>query len=154
MSAASRLLRGELRALESRRLLAWCLERGADEFSVEVLALRDEPGPRADAFEELLAPWERGTGIRPAVDDPEAPARVRLWSFTPLSAALLQEFLPGGVLGIADVGAPGWLENPVVYRRGALLLAADTHAGRALLFADARERRELAALGIELREEG
>ena len=45
-----------LHARESRRLVAWALEHGGNEFTVEVMALQGIAAPLADAFEDALEP--------------------------------------------------------------------------------------------------
>ena len=40
-------------------LIRWLLDHGADELTIEVMAMRDTPAPFADAFEDEMAPFER-----------------------------------------------------------------------------------------------
>ena len=37
-------------------LLEWCVVHGADEFTIDVLALVDVPAALADGFEDAMAP--------------------------------------------------------------------------------------------------
>jgi hypothetical protein len=136
-------------------LLEWCVAHGADEFTVEVMALVDVPAVLADAFEDALEPWTRPAAVRAVLDDvagPAFPARVRLWSLDPHTLALLRRFLPGGPLRLAQgqPGEAGWLEHLVVYRGGELLFGALTHEGAGVLELEPAEREQVAALGLPL----
>ena len=149
----ARLLTADtLRARESARLLAWALERGADEFTVDVMAMQGIDAPLADAFEDALAPWA-GTPARRRVvsrwTEPDLTREVRLWRLTPLSLALLQEFLPAGLFS-PDTQERGWFADPAVYRRGELLLGVITHEREGVIRVSEAEEEELARLGVRL----
>lgn len=136
-----------------RRLLDWCVARGADEFSLHVMALADAPGERADAFEDALEPWGRPAAVRSivdATDGPCFPGRVRLWALDEGAVPLLHRFLPLASLrlGAGEPGEAGWFENLIVYRAGELLFAALTNDRVGVLQLRAGEREELVALGI------
>lgn len=138
------------------RLLDALAARGADEFTLDVMALADVPAERADAFEDALEPWVRPPAIRPILDAAAAapfPGRVRLWALGARTLPLLRRFLPHGTLRL-DAQAPaedGWFENLTVYRDGELVFAAVTGEGVAVLQLRPGEREELEALGIALR---
>ena len=141
-----------LRARESRRLLAWALERGADEFSISVMAMQGVDAPHADAFEDALAPWESASASRRVLYGGDADGRerrreVRLWRLTPISLALLEEFLPDGLFTY-DTRERGWFEDPLVYRRGELLLGVITHEREGVILVTPEEAANLAALGV------
>ena len=139
-----------LRARESRRLAAWALERGADEFTVDVRVMQGVDAPLADAFEDLLQPWVIAAARRRrlAGQGGEPQTRiVRLWRLTPLSLALLEEFLPDGLFS-HDVQERGWFEDPVLYRGGELLCGVITHEREGYLRVSSDEAQELLRLGI------
>lgn len=149
--SASTLLAGE-----SRRLLAWALERGADEFTLQVMALQGIDAPHADAFEDALAPWARESASRPVLHrapGPDQVRTVRLWALTPASLALLEEFLTDGLFTY-DAQERGWFENPILYRRGALLLGAITPEREGIVRVSDEEQAELAALGVPMGADG
>jgi hypothetical protein len=136
-------------------LLDWCVAHGADEFTVDVIALAGVPAALADAFEDAMEPWARPAAVRAVLDTadgPAYPARVRLWTLAPDTVALLRRFLPGGPLrlGAGQPDAAGWLENLVVYRDGAPLFGALTHEGTGVLELEPAERERVAALGLAL----
>ena len=139
---------------ESRRLMAWALEHGADEFTLDVMGLHETPAPHADAFEELLDPWQRPSARRRVLYHPPGRAHddpqhrdVRLWRLTPISATLLGEFLERGIFHY-DVQERGWLEDPIVYRGGELLFGAISHEREGVLRVTEDEEAELSRLGI------
>src|SRR3569833_762403 len=78
---AAHTLRGEC----GPRLLRYLVERGADEFTIVVMALQDTPAPFADAFEDTMESFARETERRRVLHNSDADdlARpVRLWSLT------------------------------------------------------------------------
>ena len=134
----------------ARRLLDWLLARGADEFTVAVMALGGEPARVADAFEDALAPYELPVASRrvPSGAVGAAPTRdVRRWALTVESLTELLAFLPRGLFD-AQPGPSGWLEDIAVYRRGELLLGVVTHEREGVLRLTPAEHREVEALGV------
>lgn len=139
-----------LRARESRRLAAWALERGADEFTLDVRAMQGIDAPLADAFEDLLEPWVIAAARRRRLSARSGEGQmriVRLWRLTPLSLALLEEFLPDGLFS-HDVQERGWFEDPVLYRGGELLCGVITHEREGYLRVSSDETQELLRLGV------
>lgn len=139
-----------------RRLLDWCVAHGADEFTLDVMALADVPAPLADAFEDALEPWLRPAAVRPVLDGadgPSFPSRVRLWTLNASTLPLLHRYLPHASLrpGTPEPSEHGWFENLTVYRAGELLFAALTNEGLGVLQLRPAERDELETLGIVLR---
>lgn len=140
--------REDYTAAASWRLLAWCLARGADEFTLVFLGPPYVPGTVWSEWDALLAPFRRRV----------ASAGDR-WMLTGESAAVLEAMLPEGLLGgwsrggpdghaaVGGTGADGWgvdgsgrgggraaaVRDPAVYRGGALLLSVDTEGGEGTL---------------------
>ena len=134
----------------SRRLLTWLLERGADEFTVVVMALQGEPAPTADAFEDALAPFELPPARRRVLTGAEGPdpsREVRRWALTAESLAALLPFFASGLFAYR-VGPTGWLEDLTVYRRGELVLGVVSHEDEGVLRVSPAEHAELRALGV------
>lgn len=153
------LANGDLAPAAWWRLVEWCVARGADEFTVDVMALRDTPAPLADAFEDALGARERTPEVRMMLDGgggPSFPGVVRLWALDEASLEQLRRFLPDGPLsyGAQGIGAAGWLENLIVYREGELMLGVVTHEQEGVVRVTPAERAELEALGIPLRAAG
>lgn len=139
-----------IRAAESRRLLAWALEHGGDELTIEVMALQGVEASLADAFEDALAPWSIAPARRTTLSGAsreELRREVRLWRLTPLSATLLSEFLPEGLFSY-DVQERGWFENPIVYRRGVFLFGALTHEREGYAQVSTEEAEDLLRAGV------
>jgi hypothetical protein len=150
MLEARRISPSGLTADATPRLLAWLLAHGADELTVAVMALRDEPGPVADAFEDALAPFELPVAPRrmPGTDAAAALARdVRRWALTADSLAALLPFLSHGLFE-PHVGPSGWLEDLAIRRRGELVLGVVTHEREAVLRLTAAEHAEVQSLGV------
>lgn len=139
-----------LHAPESRRLLRWLLEHGADEFTIEVMAMQGTDAAVADAFEDALSPWELAPARRRVVyrwTDRDGSREVRLWRLTAESLALLEGFLGDGLF-TCDVGERGWFEDLAIYRRGALLLGVMTNEREGYIRLSGEEVAELRALGV------
>ena len=139
-----------LHAAESRRLLAWLLEQGADEFTIEVMAMQGTDAPVADAFEDALEPWALPIARRRVVyrwTGRDGTREVRLWRLTAESLARLEEFLDDGIF-TSDVRERGWFEDLAIYRRGALLLGVISHEREGYIRLEGDEVSALRALGV------
>lgn len=115
------------------RLLRYLVERGADEFSITVMALHDTQSPFVDRFEDELGPYERPPAVRPVVtasDGLNAAHTVRLWTLDDASLELLLSFVDSSVFHW-PAGPDGWFEDLTIYRRGELVLGllSDERAG-------------------------
>lgn len=145
-----RLSREQLRGDRGAQLLRYLLQRGADEFSITVMALQDTQAPFADAFEDELAPFERAPDVRPVATKPdcaEAIREVRLWSFTEDSLVRLLSFLDDDIV-MCPAGPDGWLEDLAVYRDGALVLGVTSHEQEGELWLTRDEQADVARLGV------
>lgn len=139
-----------LRGNRGLRLLRYLLERGADEFSIKVMALADMPAPFADAFEDELGPYEHPTAERRVLARPGehgTTRAVRLWAFNQDSLARLGSFFDDGVFHCPP-GPDGWLEDLTLYRRSELVLGLVSDEREGALRLTPRELDEVAALGI------
>ena len=139
-----------LRGERGPRLLRHLLSRGADEFTITVMALQDIPAPFADAFEDELAPFARPAAERrvvTAASRSDHTTLVRLWSFNERSLERLISFLDEGLFHW-PAGPDGWLEDLTIYRRGELVLGLVSHEQAGVLRLTAREHAEVAALDI------
>jgi len=132
------------------RLLHYLLERGADEFSITVMALQDTQAPFADAFEDELGPYELRSARRRVIsraDLHDQSREVRLWAFTQASLDRLLSFLDCGIFH-CPAGPDGWLEDLTVYRKGELALGLVSHEREGVLRLTEDELSKLAALDI------
>ena len=139
-----------LRGERGPRLLRYLLQRGADEFSIKIMALQDTPAPFADAFEDELARYERAAARRRVISgaDPQDLARsVRLWSFNEESLERLLSFVDRSLFHW-PAGPDGWLEDLTVYRHGELVLGLVSYEREGVLRLTPRELAEVAALDI------
>jgi hypothetical protein len=139
-----------LRGERGRRLLRYLLQRGADEFSITVVALQDTPAPFADAFEDELARYERATARRRVIagaDAHDLARSVRLWTYNEESLERLLSFVDSGLFHW-PAGPDGWFEDLTVYRHGELLLGLVSHEREGVLRLTSQELVEVAALDI------
>lgn len=139
-----------LRGERGPQLLRFLLEHGADEFSIEVMALQDTPAPFADAFEDELGPFESAAAPRrkATTTTPAAADRsVRLWSYTDTTLTRLLSFLDDSLFD-SPAGPDGWLEDLTIYRAGELVLGLVSHERGGVLRLTPHEHAELADLGI------
>ena len=139
-----------LRGERGRRLLHYLLERGADEFSITVMALQDTPGPFADAFEDALGPFELPSAPRRVLtgaDSHDLGRGVRLWTFNETSLGRLLSLLDGRLFH-SPVGPEGWLEDLTIYRKSELALGLVSHEQEGALRLTEEELSEVAAMGI------
>ena len=146
---------GLLSAPESWRLLRWCVEHGAAEFTVTVRCMAGEAAPIADAFEDALATSYTGIAGRRilASGSGENVQPVRLWALNEGAIASLRTFMSEGLFTHV-VDPRGWLEDLAIYRDGALMLGVVTHEQEGVLRATPQEVRELETLGFDFSSHG
>jgi hypothetical protein len=138
-------------AEESWRLVEWCREIGADEFTVDFVG----SDARAEAtnwqpFEKIVKPFYRGEKTRERMSGATADDLVRsthLWEMHPVTIGALQQALPDGLLSYDPEGR-GWFEDPILYREGNLLLGVLSHEAFAVLRLSVVESVRLAAAGF------
>lgn len=144
------LVEHSLRGERGARLLRYLLARGADEFTITVMALQDTHAPFADAFEDELGPHERPAARRRVLHEADAGDStrvVRLWTLDEGSLTRLLSFLDDGLFHCSP-GPDGWLEDLTVYRRGELVLGIVSHQREGVLRLAPGELAEVAAMDI------
>jgi hypothetical protein len=134
---------------ESWRLARWCVEHGADEFTVRVLCAEGQ-GTRADQFEDTFDDRFITTDlrrvVRPAEDEPAR--QLRLWRLDEDALQALHAFLPDGLF-THRVDPHGWLEDPMLFRGGQLMLGVVTHQREGMVRVTTDELRELERIGFD-----
>lgn len=133
-------------------MLQYLFDRGADEFSITVMALQDTQAPFADAFEDELGPFERDAAMREVVSagvELGTVRPVRLWSLDRESLARLLTFFDDGLFH-SPAGPDGWLENLAIYRAGVLVFGIMSHEREGVLQLAPDEYAAIAALGISM----
>lgn len=130
-----RLGREQLRGERGAKLLHFLLERGADEFSVTVMALQDTQAPFADAFEDEMGKFELEGDVR------------RRWSFTERSLDRLLSFLDDDIV-VCPAGPDGWLEDLAIYRGGELVLGILSHEQEGALILTRDEQADVDRRGV------
>jgi hypothetical protein len=134
---------------ESWRLVRWCVERGAGEFTVRVFRAEGQ-GTRADEFEDRFDERFVATDLRRVVAAHEdEPARhVRFWHVDEDAVQALRPFLPDGVF-THRVDPHSWLEDLILFRDGQLMLGAVTHQREGSVRVTVDELRELERIGSD-----
>jgi hypothetical protein len=134
---------------ESWRLARWCVEHGADEFSVRVLCAEDQ-GTRADEFEDAFADRFIATDLRRVAAAPadEAARHLRLWRLDEDALEALRPFLEDGLF-THRVDPHGWLEDVMLFRDGQLMLGVVTHQREGVVNVTSDELRELERIGFD-----
>jgi len=138
-------------AEESWRLVEWCREIGADEFTVDCVG----SDARAEAttwqpFEKIVKPFSQGKEMRERMSGATADELTRstlLWEMNQVTVGALQQALPNGLLSYDPQGR-GWFEDPILYREGNLLLGVLSHEAFAVLRLSALESVRLSAAGF------
>ena len=138
-------------AEESWRLVEWCREIGADEFTVDCVGsdARAEATTR-QPFEKLVNPFSRGEETRERMSGATADdltRSTRLWEMNPVTIEALRLALPNGLLSYDPEGS-GWFEDPILYREGNLLLGVLSHEAFAVLRLSVVESMRLSAAGF------
>jgi hypothetical protein len=134
---------------ESWRLARWCVEHGADEFTVRVLCAEGE-GTRADQFEDTFDERFIATEPRrvPTAPDEDPVQPVRLWRADEDALQSLRSFLPDGLF-THRVDPHGWLEDLALFRDDQLMLGVVTHQREGMVRVTADELRELERIGFD-----
>lgn len=142
-----------LGVVESWRLARWCVERGADELSVRVLCAEGQ-GSRADQFEDAFEARQLASDLRrvPFAPDAQPAGLVRLWRLDDDTMSSLCRFLPDGLF-THRIDPHGWLEDPMLFRDGELMLGVVTHQREGVLRVTPDELRELERVGFDFAHE-
>jgi hypothetical protein len=136
---------------ESWRLVEWCRDIGAGEFTVDCVG----SDARAEAivwqpFEKIANSFSRGDETRERMSGTTADdltRSTRLWELNPVTVGALQQALPNGLLSY-DPEGHGWFEDPILYREGELLLGVLSHEAFAVLRISVLESVRLSAAGF------
>ena len=148
------LAKSDITPEQSWKLLTWCLERGADEFTVDGLVAGTE-GPRSAAFFASLDPYGRPKAPRRRLSAATANEFVRptpLWVLCPDTVELLRNAMPDGIFDYQAGGDP-WLEDLAVYRGGEFMMGVITHEDGGVLRVTPAELSELDRLGFPHRDD-
>jgi hypothetical protein len=138
-------------AADSWRLVDWCRTIGADEFTIDCVAANDVLWPkRWESFEKLIHRFFRGDETRERMSGRTADELTRstkIWELNDATAAALAYALPAGLLGY-DPSDESSFENPIIYRRGQLLLGVLSHEAFGVLRLSNEEADQLRDAGF------
>ena len=121
---------------ESWRLVEWCKSIGADEFTIDLLAIDSAAANLGRLqFEEMVGPFSLGSAVRERMSGRTADDLTRpteRWALNQSSLGALNTVLPDGIFHYQpQQGA--WFENPILYREGGLMLGVLSHEAFAVL---------------------
>lgn len=139
---------------QSWALLAWCVAHGGTELFLRQMSLVGEPEPNLDHVNAQLAPFRLPPAVRErtVVYDGHPDSELSdLWALTPESITVLRRLLPDGLFAPPSYDEGGWLEEPTIYRGGALLLGVVSHEGYGIIECAPAELVDLQARGIPVR---
>lgn len=137
------------------RLLDWCRELGADEFTIDYHSV-DAVGVGkvwAD-FDARVRRFGRGKKNRERMSGKTVDDLLRytdLWQLTDETVRALQAALPSGLLQY-DPQEDAWFEDPVFYRDGELMLGVLSHEAFGVLRLGDAEVSLLSAAGFPTHE--
>jgi hypothetical protein len=138
------------------RLLEWCAQHGADEFTVAMLALEGSSATFLGEAEAALKPFERPTALRRALTvlvGRPAVQPTKLWSLNAESIAILKRLFTEGLFTYpTSEWEVGCLEDPAFYRDGGVMLGVVSHEREGVLSLTESEQAQVAALKIPTRD--
>jgi hypothetical protein len=144
-----------IEAEPSWRLVEWCIDKGANEFTLAQILVGDNDVPAVpqfQAFDKLTARHRLPAAPREQLSrrpDEEWVRKTDLWMLNKETILVLKQVLPEGVF-TCDVGSEGWFEDLAIYRRGNLMLGIVSHEREGILQVTGEEKRELESAGYSL----
>jgi hypothetical protein len=139
---------------QSWNLLKWCMEHGADEFTISALVTGAESA-RMQALFQALAPFTLPAAPRRQLSAPSGGQFTRdvdRWRLEDASLSILQAALPMGFAS-REYDVDLWLEDLAVYRRGDFMMGVLSHEGGGVLRVTQPELQELRRNGFPDRDE-
>jgi hypothetical protein len=144
----------DLKPEQSWKLLDWCMEHGADEFTISALVVEKE-SERIKAFLESLARFSLASAPRRLLSGPtreQLTRPVERWQLNTETISLLQQALPMGFAS-REYEEDLWVEDLAVYRVGDFMMGVLSHEGGGVLRLTTPELQELRATGFPDRDE-
>ena len=131
------LRRAEVNPDSTWRLLRWLVQRGADEFSLDMLSVQGRDASHLEDLDRQLAPFSRGQRLREHISAPSRNELVRptqVWSLNEHTESILTQVFKSGLFAYPALETPGgWVERPCVYRDGDLVLTIISHESEGML---------------------
>ncbi len=141
---------------ESWRLLRWCMERGADEFSLHI---RHTPpdGPTASRWiEDRLTVHASGVADRAVMTIAQGQSwyqEIPVYRLTDASLDLLADLMPEGPF-VCRYSESAWVEDPILYRSGEFFMGVVSHEAEGALELNPSDRDAFVAAGFPSGPEG
>jgi hypothetical protein len=141
----------DLSVAEGWRLVKWCRDLGADEFTIDFLAADAIAVPEVwHSFDRMVHPFALGKPVRERMSGATADdltRSTRVWTLNDTTIEALQIVLADGLFAFSPTEG-GWFEDPVFYREGRLLLGVLSHEAFAVLRLSENESGQLSAAGF------
>ncbi|MEO8621272.1 MAG: hypothetical protein ABI625_09425 [bacterium] len=151
------LFADDMSADQTWQLLAWCVDKGASDFTVDRLWLQGKAAPFPDRFEAEMAPFRLDAQVRPrmsAAKRDELNRSTDLWLLSGSSIGVLRAYFPDGLFTYpTSEWDEGCLEGPTFYRDQQIMLGVVSHEREGILTLTAAEHDAVAALGIASRDQ-
>jgi hypothetical protein len=149
------LVPSEYSPADTWRLLDWCRELGADEFTIDYRSVDSILVGKVWAdFDMKVREFHRGKKNRERMSGKTVDDLRRytdLWQLNDETIGALQSVLPAGLLQF-DPQEDAWFEDPVFYRDGELMLGVLSHEAFGVLRLGDAEVSLLSAAGFPTHE--
>ena len=145
------LFREDLTTDEAWRLVRWCLERGADEFTLHGILVQGAPDTPFKAFDTLADPHRKPDATRHQMTGQTT--AVELWTLNEATLNALELAVPRGIFDY-DPRPGAWFEDLTLYRAGELMLGIVTHEGEGVLRLEPTEIPQFRNTGFVSRPQG
>lgn len=138
-------------AEESWRLVEWCRNMGAEEFTIDCLGADAAVAEKGrHRLRKVLKPFSRASETRErmsgrTVDD--LTRSTELWELNHVTIGALEKVLPAGLFQY-EPSETSWFEDLVIYRDGRLMLGVLSHEAFGVLCVSAPEAAQLEAAGL------
>jgi hypothetical protein len=153
-SIVQRFIRDDLSREQGWRIIDWCIERGGDEFSFQLMGLAVSHSLH-EPLTNSLKSFHRGTPQRENMTTLAGkPTRraTETWTLSRESAGVLRHQIANGLFTGPSYSADGWIEDFTIYRRGEVMLGVITHEGFVVVRLTEQEHEEFSELKIESHE--
>ncbi len=145
------LIPSDYTAARSWQLVEWCMNLGANEFTIDFLSSnQNRAGDRWEQFDEIARPYALGEAKRERMsgrtaDDLSRPTE--RWALNETSISALKDQLAEGFFQY-DPSQDGSFEDPILYRDDELMLGVLSHEAFAVLRLTESEAHDLEAAGF------
>jgi hypothetical protein len=131
------------------KLIDWCAENGGDEFSFQMMRLREEVPALLHRIKTSLEPFYQGTREHEhlmVISGQKKRRAISTWRLVQETIKILRREVPEGFFDEPAFRKAGWLEDFTIFRRGEIMLGVVSHEGSAVLRLASKEHDEIPGL--------